>query len=327
VSGPRVLPADAARVADRLRALAHEGAFDLPLPAGGRTVERFDALRAFGYEDLAVGRLAEAHLDGIAIKAEAGRPHDHGVLLGVWAAGGPRNRVVAEPFVRGGWRLTGRRSWCSGASLLDRALLTVEADGDALLVDVDLTDPALVIDEASWRTPALAATATATVTFAGVHVPADGVVGEPGFYLGRPGFWAGSVGVAAIWAGGAERVAATLRASVEEDDPHALAHLGAVEVTCWTMRAALAAAAAELDADPCDERGQAMTRAFMVRHLVERSCLEVVDRSARALGPAPMVADASHAQRLIDLQLYVRQIHAEQDLEDIGRARRGEDER
>ena len=321
MSGARKVPVDPSALEERLRTLARLGAFALPLPGGGRTAERFDALRAFGAEDMAVGRLAEAHADGMAIKAEAGREHDAGVLLGVWAAGGPRNRVVAEP-ARDGWRLTGRRSWCSGASLLDRALLTVEAGPDALLLDVDLSDPGLVIDEASWRTTALAATATGTVTFAGVHVGAGDVIGAPGFYLGRPGFWAGSVGVAAVWVGGAEGIVAAMRGTGDDDDPHALAHLGAAEAACWGMRAAIAAAAVELDADPCDERGEAMARALMVRHLVERSCVEVVDRCARALGPGPLVADAAHAQRVIDLQLYIRQVHAERDLEDIGRAHR-----
>ena len=168
-----------------------------------RPEQRFAALSRFGAEDLSVGRLAEAHTDAVAIKAEAGLDHDPRLLLGVWASGGPSNRVVAEPLT-GGWRLRGRRSWCSGAALLDQALLTVEAGDDQLLLTVDLDRPELVIDPTTWRTPALAASATATVTFDGVVVPADGLVGGPGFYGDRPGFWAGSVGVAAVWAGGAD---------------------------------------------------------------------------------------------------------------------------
>ena len=215
----------------------------------GATRERFAALWRFGAEDLSVGRLAEAHTDAVAIRAEAGLDHDPRLLLGVWASGGPSNRVIAEP-VTGGWRLRGRRSWCSGAALLDQALLTVDAADDQLLLTVDLDRPQLVIDPTTWTTPALAATATATVTFDGVIVPTEGLVGGPGFYGDRPGFWAGSVGVAAVWAGGADGVVAALRDAVAGDDPHALAHLGAAETASWTMQAALAAAADEIDADP-----------------------------------------------------------------------------
>jgi alkylation response protein AidB-like acyl-CoA dehydrogenase len=306
------------QVAARLRDLAEKGAFDLPRPGGGATRERFAALWSFGAEDLSVGRLAEAHTDAVAIKAEAGLDHDPRLLLGVWASGGPSNRVVAEPMTDG-WRLRGRRSWCSGAALLDQALLTVDAGDEQLLLTVDLDRPELVIDPTTWKTPALAASATATVTFDGVVVPTDGLVGGPGFYGDRPGFWAGSVGVAAVWAGGADGVVAALREAVA-DDPHVLAHLGAAEVASWTMQAALAAAADEIDADPLDSRRRGAIRALSVRQLVERSCQEIVDRSGRALGPGPLVADHEHAQRVIDLQLYVRQGHAERDLEAIGRA-------
>ena len=161
----------------------------------------------------------------MAIKAEAGLDHDPHLLLGVWASGGPSNQVVAEP-VAGGWRLRGRRSWCSGAAMLDQALLTVDAGHEHLLLTVDLHRPELVIDPTTWRTPALAASATATVTFDGVVVPADDLVGGPGFYGDRPGFWAGSVGVAAVWAGGAQGVVARIWDAIADDDPHGLAHPG-----------------------------------------------------------------------------------------------------
>ena len=309
------------QVQARLRGLAEAGRFDLPRPGDGATRERFAELWRFGAEDLSVGRLAEAHTDAVAIRAEAGLDHDPRLLLGVWASGGPSNRVIAEP-VAGGWRLRGRRSWCSGAALLDQALLTVDAADDQLLLTVDLDHPQLVIDPTTWTTPALAATATATVTFDGVIVPTEGLVGGPGFYGDRPGFWAGSVGVAAVRAGGAEGVVAALRDAVAGDDPHALAHLGAAETASWTMQAALAAAADEIDADPTDAHRGGAVRALTVRHLVERSCQEIIDRSGRALGPGPLVTDPAHAQLVIDLQLYVSKGHAERDLEAIGRATR-----
>jgi len=309
------------QVEERLRDLAAQGAFDLPRPGGGATRERFAALSRFGAEDLSVGRLAEAHTDALAIKTEAGLDHDPGVLLGVWASGGPSNRVVAEPFA-GGWRLHGRRSWCSGAALLDQALLTVDTGQEELLLAIALDDPRLVIDPTTWKTPALAASATASVNFDGVLVRGDGVVGGPGFYGDRPGFWAGSVGVAAVWAGGADGVLARLRHAAADDDPHALAHLGAAEVASWGMQAALAVAADEIDADPRDARQLGVVRALTVRQLVERSCYEIIDRTGRALGPGPLVADRAYAQRVMDLQLYVRQGHAERDLEAVGRVTR-----
>ncbi len=310
--------ADPGELAGRLRRVEASGALDLPLPGGGRTADRFDALRSLGAADLSLGRLAEAHTDAVAIRAEAGLATPRGVLYGVWAAGGPSNLVTATRH-GGSYRLDGTRHWCSGAGLLDRALLPVRAGDDELLVDVDLAARRVGIDASTWRTPVMAATVTATVHFDGVELRASDVVGGPGFYLDRPGFWMGSVGVAAVWAGGATAIGATVRRGVAAHDPHGLAHLGAVETGCWVIRAALGAAATEIDADPHAPYAVGMRRALRVRHVVERTATEVIDRAARALGPGPLVGDADHARRVAELQLYVRQTHADADLAELGR--------
>jgi hypothetical protein len=62
-----------------------------------------------------------------------------------------------------------------------------------------------------------------------------------------------------------------------------------------------------------------MRTARRVRAVVEQAVTEVVERVGRALGPGPLAGDAEHAKRVGDLQLYVRQSHAERDLEDHGR--------
>ena len=45
---------------------------------------------------------------------------------------------------------------------------------------------------------------------------------------------------------------------------------------------------------------------------------EVATRVGRALGPAPYATDAAHAQRVADLEVYIRQDHAERDLATLG---------
>lgn len=58
--------------------------------------------------------------------------------------------------------------------------------------------------------------------------------------------------------------------------------------------------------------------------LVERGATEVMDRTGRATGAGPLGHDAAHARRVADLTVYLRQIHAEADLEALGRALIGE---
>ena len=59
--------------------------------------------------------------------------------------------------------------------------------------------------------------------------------------------------------------------------------------------------------------------ALRVRQVVRRAAEEVLDRSQHALGPGPLVGEAEHAARVADLQLYLRQEHAERDQAALGR--------
>jgi alkylation response protein AidB-like acyl-CoA dehydrogenase len=296
--------------------LLREGRLDLPLPGSGGTAQRFDALCQLAREDLSAARLAEAHTDAMAILAEA----DHAVpdgLLGVWASEGPSSRVRACP-TRGGWRLDGVRQYCSGLGIVDHALVTARGPGGCLLFLVPLDHAGIACDVSAWRTDALARTVTGAVTLANVHLSPWHLVGGPGFYLERPGFWHGAVAVSACWAGGAVAIGQKFLGG-ERDDAHTLAHAGAVEAECWSLGALLGAAAREIDDDPRDTFGRGKLRALTMRHLVERACRDVIDRTGRALGPGPLALDEAHRQRVADLTLYIRQHHAERDLEQLGR--------
>ena len=299
--------------------LLQAGQLDLPLPGGGETGRRLEALAEFARRDLSAGRLIEAHADACAILAEASHEAPDG-LFGVWASEGPSSRVLAAPESHG-WRLDGMKQYCSGLGIVDHALVTARGPDGNLLFLVSLDRPGIAFDGSTWRTDALAATATGTVTIEDLRLPPSHLVGDPGFYLERPGFWHGAVGVAACWAGGAAAVAEAFRES-EREDAHTFAHAGAVEAERWSIGALLDAAAREIDGDPLDASGRARVRALVVRHLVERACRDVIDRAGRALGPGPLALDEEHRRRVADLTLYIRQHHAERDLEQLGRLAR-----
>ena len=305
------LPVTAATVGPLLRAAAAAGALDLPLPGSGGTLQRWHALAELSAVDLVLGRLAEAHADAVAILAELGGPSPDG-LWGVWAAEPPSARVEARR-TDGGWVLTGHKAWCSGARLLDRALVTAHADDGRRLFAVDLAG--LETAPGSWQAVGMAASDSGTVELPGV--PAE-PVGGPGAYLDRPGFWHGGAGVAACWYGGALGAARVLLAAARDrpHDPHALAHLGAVDGLVAGLAAHLAVAAAEIDADPAGDGAQ--LRAARLRARVEAGATEILDRVGRALGAGPLCLDPVQAQRAADLPVYLRQSHAERDLAGAG---------
>ncbi|WP_067502564.1 acyl-CoA dehydrogenase family protein [Actinoplanes sp. TFC3] len=284
---------------------------DLPLPGHGRTAERFARLTAIAREDLVTARLVEGHTDAVAILAELGHPAEPG-RWGVWAA--TPASLTAAPTAHG-WTLTGERPWCSGAAWCTHALVTAAADDGIRLFAVRNQRPYATALEGTWPAIGMAGSDSRTIRF--TDAPAH-PVGQAGGYVERPGFWHGGVGVAACWYGGALGVADSLLHAARTKDlgPHALAHLGAIDVALGTARTALADAAAEIDADP---RRDAHRLALRVRATVENAATEVLDRVGRALGAGPLSRDAAHARRVADLTVYLRQSHAEADHEQLGR--------
>ena len=297
----------------QLRTLAQER---LPLPAAGCTSMRHSRLFEVGRLDLSLARLAEAHWDAVAILAEAGKQPALGALYGVWASERPGHGLE---FSRSGdaFLLRGQKSFCSGTSIVDHALITSTLPKPRL-IDMDLrrNSSRTTYDEGGRKSEAFRETKTAAVSFNNASFCPDDFVGPANWYLDRPGFWQGACGPAACWAGGA---AGLLDYAIGQSrsDPHTLAHLGAMHATVWAMRACLDIAGREIDATPPgDEHG--MTRALSLRHIVEQACSDTLRRLVRAFGPHPLAMDSEAARKYQELDLYLRQSHAERDLEALG---------
>ena len=295
--------------------LQGRGGLELELPGRGNTAARHEALIELGRKGLSLARIAEAHTDATAILAEAGAKSDSKLLYGVWAADGPNGRLVATP-IPDGWKIDGLKQYCSGSTIVDAALVTAHAGDRLLLFMISLAATGVTVCESTWMNAGFADTATRPVAFTNVNVNASALIGTPGWYLKRPGFWHGAVGPAACWAGGAMSLIDAV-AQLNRKDAHSRAHLGALEAIRWGLKAVLTQAADAIDADPADAGGEARTRALKVRHLIERWCTEVLDRIGRATGPQLLAFDDHVARQYAALTLYIRQCHAERDLETI----------
>nr|WP_225956422.1 acyl-CoA dehydrogenase family protein [Amycolatopsis lexingtonensis] len=298
---PLPYPRTTASIGAELRSLHAAGDLDLPLPGGSGTAARWAALAAFGRRDLALARLAEGHADAVAILAEAGRSPVPGALYGVWAAKSGGTGAALEDGV-----LTGTVRFCSGLSLLDRALV---AAGDRL-VEADLADPGVRRHPDAWQAVGMDASDSGDVVFDGVR--AD-LVGPPGWYVTRPGFALGGAGVAAVWLGGAAGVFDGVLAYLRDRggaDEHQLAHVGAIHTALTAADAVLSRAAG----GPVDA-----LLAGTCRAVTERTAVEVLERALKVTGPTPACRDRRFAQRVADLPVYVRQHHAERDLAALGR--------
>ncbi|MEO6652472.1 MAG: hypothetical protein ABIP17_07440 [Ilumatobacteraceae bacterium] len=301
-------PAD---VRGRLVDLIGSGRLDLADPGAGRTGERWMALFALARtEDVSVARLAEAHVDAVAILHEAGLEPYPDAIYGVWASVGPHDAAFTANR-----SISGSKRFCSGLGIVDRALIDV-IDGDRrtlMDVDVDTGGGATIAFTSGWGTAALAATSTGDVTFDDHRGDADRAVGPPGWYLDRIGFWHGAVGPAACWAGGA---AGLVDLAVPGDDPHRLARHGALLAERALLEAVLVRSGERMDGDA---GGSTAADALATRYLVHESCSRILDQFARAFGPRQLIEPCC-AQRYADTQMYIRQFHADHDLVALARS-------
>jgi alkylation response protein AidB-like acyl-CoA dehydrogenase len=325
-----------AALRDAMQRCVDNGLDQLPFPGGGSTLVRWQRLAAVAGIDLALLKLYEGHTDALAILHELGfnapgftQPgfKQSGLqgavdatfakpgIWGVWAAEPPDAKVIVSQRQGDQVRLDGRKAWCSGAQLLDYALLTAWASDDTShLVAVDLRQQNVRFASQHWQAVGMAGTASIDVHFDG----AVGVcVGDSGAYLSRPGFWQGGGGIAAAWYGAAVALAEALHKHRRDGraEPHAEAHLGAVDAALCGAAASLRECAGWIDAHPLEDASLPVQR---LRAQVEMAVEQVCRHVGRALGATPFCRDPHFARLAADLPVFIRQSHAERDLAHLG---------
>lgn len=264
------------------------------------------ALEALGRTDIPLSRLTEGHVDALRIHAEAGTAPRPGCLYGVWASRSRGTGIRAER-TEGSWRLEGTLRFASGAGLLDRALVPVWLDDErSVLLDLDVSG--WPVDDSAWQTSAMRLSRSHTIHL-DHDVPDAEVdqVGDVGFYLGRPGFFPGGVGVAAVWVGGAARVADLVRGHVGSGgspSPAAQLRLGHLRTELVAASSTVAAAARVLASGTVP---QPQTLATETRAVVGACVRRLLDQARTLAGPAGLAFDGALTRAVDDLDLYVRQ--------------------
>ncbi|WP_425928413.1 acyl-CoA dehydrogenase [Pseudomonas sp. NyZ201] len=288
----------------------------LPLPGQGHTLQRWQTLARIAGCDLSLAKLYEGHTDALAILSECSASHRVGQgIWGVWAAESAeaRTRIVGREGDT--VLLEGRKAWCSGALQIDNALLTAwDNNEQPQLVAIELSHPSQRILAEDWQAVGMATTTSVVMEFEGTPAVA---IGAPGQYLSRPGFWHGGGGIAACWYGAAEALADYLREHCRKPrpDPHAEAHLGAVDAALGGARATLRECAAWIDANPGANAELLVRR---TRAQVEQAVSQVIQHVGRALGATPFCHNSHFARLSADLPVFLRQSHAERDLAVLG---------
>jgi hypothetical protein len=289
---------------------------EMPQPFTSRTAERLIKLFEVGREDLSLAKICEAHWDALAILSEANKPIHPDALYGVWASEIPGMHLQLKKKSKD-YFLSGKKMFCSGAGLVDRALITAYSSHSVLLdIDLKSNQKNIHITKDLWYTNAFQLTNTASVTFDNFLLDSSSIIENGNWYIERSGFWTGALGPAACWAGGAAGLLDYAQKN-KRNDAHTLSHLGAMSANIWTMKSLLMTAGDTVDAQKW-ENLFLHELALMVRHQIEQLSTDTIRRFARAYGPFPLACDENISRRYQELDLYLRQNHAERDLESLG---------
>ena len=319
---------DAGFPTDDVADLARLGLLSAPVPAlsggaglgeepGARNL--VDVLRLVGFGNLALGRLYEGHVNALQLVARYGDPGQRarlfadaqaGHLFGVWNTEPPGGGLVLTAE-GSSYRLTGVKTFASGAGYVTRALVTARAPGgDGTLMLVVPLVSGTGADLSPWQAHGMRASATGTLDFDGVQVAAEAILGSPDDYFRQPEFSAGAWRFTAVQLGGIEAVFDAWRTHLVEHgrgaDPHQLARLGegaiAVEgARQWVARSAALAA----DGMLAPERMVAFVN--LCRLAVEKAGLDVLQLAQRSVGLQGFLRTHPLERLSRDLATYLRQ--------------------
>lgn len=265
-----------------------------------------------GRGDLPLGRLLEGHVDAVQIVLRYGAPEQvatlrevlaRGATLGVWNAALP-----GEPLVLADCRLSGGKSYASGAGVLSHALVTADTDArpQLLLLDLARTAPEVQLDW--WRTDGMQRSESHRVRWdAAPVVPAD-LIGAPGDYAREPFFSGGALRFVAVHAGGVaglcDRAREHLVATDRAGDPFQAARLAEL-FTLANAAATVVRVAAERWFE--DEGEARLARVAAARLTVTELAERAIVVAREAVGLSALFVDHPLSAALADLTAYLRQ--------------------
>lgn len=287
----------------------------LPAPGHGETAERFASLRRSSHMNASVGRLLEAHEDAVAILAEAAVLPPAHTSLAVWASG-PTDNVRLTRNANS-YTLSGSRSFCGGAAIVDAALVLCESSEGEQIVLVDVTSANVHVDPTSWTVPAFREAGICTVHFDDIEVTPPQCIGPPNWYGARSGFWFGAMGVAALWAGLADSLFERLPELQRRKDSLSELAFATIDTSMWSVSALLSYAADRIDGHHTDRRQPnlfGMVDAVSCRHAIRTHIDVAIKCFDEEVGPAPYVRDAALAQLRSELAIALSQHHGQRDL-------------
>ncbi|SNT69634.1 hypothetical protein SAMN04488491_0730 [Psychrobacter sp. LV10R520-6] len=273
------------------------------------TLTRWQILEYVASIDLTIAKWFESHLDALSILHEVGYDKNTNGLWAVWASEGH-----SDPIRYQQGKVSGTKAWCSGANIIDHALMTYRDNhGHSQLLIVDMQQTGIEIDNSEWQAVGMQATGTATVQF---NQATASNVGAANAYLERMGFWHGAAGIAACWYGATAYLASYLMTAYQQK-PHdyKAMYLGQISTALAVTQQYFHRVSSLIDSQPQRSHELAIRQ---LRSNVEQLARLVIETVGQALGAVPFCRNAHFARLSADLAVFIRQSHGAFDLQKIG---------
>jgi alkylation response protein AidB-like acyl-CoA dehydrogenase len=289
-------------------------------------------LKIIGRGNLSVGRVYEGHVNALQLIIQWGSPAqieraaediDKGCLFGVWNTEAPDDGLALAEVAAGvRFRLSGAKTFGSGASILQRVFANSTTPGGWQMCLVPLDRVKVERDADSWRPLGMRATESIRVSFDGVELDSTALVGKPGDYHCEPWFSGGAIRFAAVQLGGAEAIAEASRDFLQQqgriEDPHQAMRAGEMAGLLETGNLWLEGAARRAEAAAAYPE-ELVAYSGLMRRTIERIGVEVMEHAVRSSGARALLRPNSLERLVRDLTMYLRQPAPDLVLERAGR--------
>jgi len=319
--------------AEEILLLKKSGILSVVLPgqeldfAEGQTPALLSMLKDVGRSNGAIGRIFEGHINTLYLihlyGDEAQREYWYNEvklnkkLFGVWntdSTVGISLKVTDHQVV-----VDGAKGFCSGADLVDYALIGGKTDCSSAISDWQMVIIPMVqveefrIDRTSWQPMGMKASVSYTIDFSGIVVDTSALLGQPGDYLKTPYFLGGSIRFASVQLGMAEAIYTKtlgfLRSLNRLDDPFQKMRIGKMAMAIHSGQLWIEKGGKNFD--DWREKEELHTRlvayANMTRLSIEAVCLEVLQLSTLCVGAKGLMGPGDLERWHRDLSYYLRQ--------------------
>ncbi|RZL20371.1 MAG: glycosyltransferase [Pedobacter sp.] len=311
--------------------LREAGALKITLPGAALDFKKknmpglLNLLKNVGKANLSVGRIYEGHINALyLIHLYASKEQRElwfkeaaeGLLFGIWnTQAGDGIQIGVED---GKMHLTGAKTFCSGASIVKRALITGNIDHNdrkgwqMMIVDMDKIDGS-AIDSTSWKPMGMKASGSYRVDFSGYLLEDKELLEMPGIYLKQPYFNGGAIRFAAVQLGGAEAIVEHtinyLNSLGRTDDAFQKVRLANMVTQLQTGLQWLEQSGKHYDswAEDTNKFEDLIAYANMTRVVIEELSLVIMSESNRCVGARGLMAPYELERLNRDLTFYLRQ--------------------